>query len=303
MNFSGRNRWIIILFGLIAEVSFGCQAVTTAAPQNTMANPTAHQNAEEVLQTSDTPSPAPTTSSETVSLMKLTTKTQDEIQPKPLIVINRRIPQLIGPDIDAVNLFNLLAEELVEREAGRFKDDMRGWEYDPTMPTNMSSFLSGYSVYSANEKLISIRLEFSTFMAGAAHPYSYVRTINYDLTNGELVPLASLFRPDSDFLPFLSDFCQKQLTEKLGTELFLEGFNPTLENYRSWGFTPGGLWIEFDPYQVAPYAVGPQQVLIPFDEMKDLLTPEGPAGWLDAPEIQVESRDVPPLWPTPSPTP
>ncbi|MHC1781583.1 MAG: DUF3298 domain-containing protein [Anaerolineaceae bacterium] len=303
MNFSRRKPWFILLLGLTAGFSFGCHAFPSAVPRNTTAVPTVLQNEEAVPLPSETPTPAPMPTTEAVASMMLTTMIQDEIQPEPLIVLNRRIPKLIGPDIDPVNLFNLLAEELVEREAGRFKDDMRGWDYDPAMPTNMSSFLSGYSVYSANEKLISIRLEFSTYMAGAAHPYSYVRPINYDLSGGELVFLDGLFRPDAEYLPFLSDFCQKQLTEKLGIDLFMEGLTPTLENFRSWGLTPGGLWIEFDPYQVAPYAAGPQQVLIPFDKMKDLLAPDGPAGWFEEPEIQVEFRDVPPQWPTPLPTP
>jgi hypothetical protein len=238
-----------------------------------------------------------------VALILLTTEIEDEVQPEPLIVLNRRIPQLIGPDTDPVNLFNMLVEELVAREAGRFKDGMQGWEYDPAMPTNMSSFLSGYSVYTANEKLISIRLEYSTYMAGAAHPYSYVQTFNFDLAAGKLLSMSSLFRPDADYLPFLSDFCEKQLVDKLGIDLFMEGLAPTIENFSSWGLSTEGLWIEFDPYQVAPYAAGPQQILVPFDQMEDLLALDGPVSLVNAPPISIESREVPPLWPTPFATP
>jgi hypothetical protein len=37
------------------------------------------------------------------------------------------------------------------------------------------------------------------------------------------------------------------------------------------------LAITFDEYQVAPYAAGPQTVVVPFSELTNLLNPEGPA--------------------------
>jgi hypothetical protein len=37
-----------------------------------------------------------------------------------------------------------------------------------------------------------------------------------------------------------------------------------------------GLGINFDSYQVGPYAAGPQFVLVPYSALKDLINPEGP---------------------------
>ena len=50
------------------------------------------------------------------------------------------------------------------------------------------------------------------------------------------------------------------------------------ENYDSWTITKQGLKIHFDPYQVAPYAAGPQQVTIPYSALKDIIKADGPFG-------------------------
>jgi hypothetical protein len=35
------------------------------------------------------------------------------------------------------------------------------------------------------------------------------------------------------------------------------------------------LGITFDPYQVAAYAAGPQNVLVPFSALKEIIKPDG----------------------------
>ncbi|HXR98967.1 MAG TPA: RsiV family protein, partial [Pyrinomonadaceae bacterium] len=50
------------------------------------------------------------------------------------------------------------------------------------------------------------------------------------------------------------------------------------DNYQGWTITKRGLGIYFDPYQVGPYAAGPQFVLVPYSDLKDLINPDGPVG-------------------------
>ena len=56
------------------------------------------------------------------------------------------------------------------------------------------------------------------------------------------------------------------------------GAGPHADNYRAWAITKKGLWITFDPYQVAAYAAGPQYVLVPYSALKDIIKPDGPIG-------------------------
>ncbi|MFS8085155.1 MAG: RsiV family protein, partial [Acidobacteriota bacterium] len=51
-------------------------------------------------------------------------------------------------------------------------------------------------------------------------------------------------------------------------------------NYKAWVITKKGLWIVFDPYQVASYAAGPQTVLVPYSVLKDIIKPDGPVAAL-----------------------
>ena len=70
---------------------------------------------------------------------------------------------------------------------------------------------------------------------------------------------------------------KKQSKEKeLLEDQIKEGAGPTAKNYESWTITPRGLGINFDSYQVAPYAAGPQFVMVPYSTLKDLIKPDGP---------------------------
>jgi len=56
------------------------------------------------------------------------------------------------------------------------------------------------------------------------------------------------------------------------------GAAASAKNYQSWTISKKGLGIDFDSYQVAPYAAGPQHVLIPYSAVKDIIKPDGPLG-------------------------
>ena len=57
-----------------------------------------------------------------------------------------------------------------------------------------------------------------------------------------------------------------------------KGAAPELTNYDNWTITKKGLGITFDPYQVGPYAAGPQHVLVPYSALKEIIKPDGPVG-------------------------
>jgi hypothetical protein len=55
-----------------------------------------------------------------------------------------------------------------------------------------------------------------------------------------------------------------------------KGAAAELSNYDNWAITKKGLRITFDPYQVGPYAAGPQQVVVPYSALKEIIKPDGP---------------------------
>ena len=122
-----------------------------------------------------------------------------------------------------------------------------------------------------------------TYSRGAAHGNSLTQVLNYDLKSGKKLALADLFKDKSKYLSVIASYCQKELKDRakkpeamILMELIDSGAGPRADNYRAWNITKKGLWITFDPYQVAAYAAGPQYILVPYSALKDLIKPDGP---------------------------
>ncbi len=169
---------------------------------------------------------------------------------------------------------------LVMREINQFKT---GLATLPATPISAGSFFeSAYTIVSPPGDVLSLNFGFYTYSDGAAHPYSYTLTYTYDLQRGEPIRLEQLFLPGTDSLGLIASYCQEELTRRdiAFDTLFVTGADPTPENYRNWNITPDGLLISFDPYQVAAYAAGPQEVLIPYAELNSIIDPAGPLAGL-----------------------
>lgn len=140
--------------------------------------------------------------------------------------------------------------------------------FSPDVPTSFSSDLTmNWSSLLVSPSLLSIRFEYSAYIAGAAHPDHRSRILNYDLPNHRLLSTTDLFASSTQALPFLSVFSRAALRERLSDESADEfqeesrlGTEPTYENFQEVGITQEGLLIIFNPYQVAAYARGTIQI-------------------------------------------
>jgi hypothetical protein len=141
-----------------------------------------------------------------------------------------------------------------------------------------------YEIRLATDDLISIEFTESSYADGAAHGNSATIVLNYDVKNSRKLALSDLFNSKSNHLSIISAYCIKSLKEQSkknndsmpDEELIKSGAGPQADNYRAWAITKKGLWITFDPYQVASYAAGPQTVLVPYAALKDLIKADGP---------------------------
>lgn len=144
-----------------------------------------------------------------------------------------------------------------------------------------SSLNVGYTVILAQDDLISIKFDVGSYYQGAAHPNSYSDVINFDLKNGKQLKLSDLFKPGSKYLQAVADYAiadlKKQGKDKgLTDEEIQNGAAPQAKNYQSWNITRKGLNVTFDSYQVGPYAAGPQFVMVPYANLKEVINPDGP---------------------------
>src|SRR6185295_12979703 len=149
--------------------------------------------------------------------------------------------------------------------------------------TQNSTLDAGYDFHLADDNLISVAFTEGTYSRGAAHGNSLTQVLNYDVKSGKKIALADLFKDKSKYLSVIAAYCQKELKERARKpdamvleELIEPGAGARTDNYRAWNITKKGLWITFDPYQVAAYAAGPQYVLVPYSVLKDIIKPDGP---------------------------
>ena len=202
--------------------------------------------------------------------------------------VDAEYPQIEG---DArFDKFNREARGLIAKDIAAFKTAETVSETDPATETpaeNLDSSLDvGYEIRYATDDLISVAFTESDYERGAAHPNSSTTVLNYDVKNGKKLALADLFTARANYLGAISAYCIKELKDRakkdkdsmVDDEMMKSGAAARADNYKAWAITKKGLWITFDPYQVAAFAAGPQHVLVPYSALKDLMRPDGPVG-------------------------
>ena len=209
--------------------------------------------------------------------------------------IDAEYPQLTGSADPNFEKFNQTVRGLVTRKVTEFKKEMAQPEEgeaptdsaDNSSETTGSDLGIGYTIALAKDDLISILFDIGSYYRGAAHPNSYSETVNFDLKNGKSLKLSDLFKPGTKYLQIISAYCIQDLKKQskangadsmLDDDWIQRGAGPDAANYKSWTITKKGLGINFDSYQVAPYAAGPQHVLVPYSALKEIINSEGPVG-------------------------
>jgi len=218
--------------------------------------------------------------------VELTAKQIKESNKKLMYEIAAQYPQFSGGSNPNFEKFNQLVRGVVTKEVSQFKKDVQPEEGEERPEGSMGSDISiGYEVALAQDDLVSVQFDVGSYFQGAAHPNSYTEVVNYDLKNGKQLNLSDLFKPGSKFLQVIATYAiadlKKQSQEKgseLPDDLIQSGAGASPKNYRSWKITRTGLGINFDPYQVGPYAAGAHYVLVPYATLKEVINPEGPIG-------------------------
>jgi hypothetical protein len=202
--------------------------------------------------------------------------------------VNAEYPQLTGSVDPKFEKFNQTVRGMVTKWVSDFKAGMQPEEGVPAEETPAETMGSdigiGYTVALARDDLISIKFDVSSYESGAAHQNSYSEVVNFDLKNGRQLKLGELFKPAAKYIQALSAYCiqdlKKQSKKKdsmLDDDDWLQrGAGADADNFSNWTIGKKGLEITFDSYQVAPYAAGPQTVMVPYSALKDIIKPDSP---------------------------
>ncbi len=163
------------------------------------------------------------------------------------------------------NAFNSQISALLKSlKADFLKGATDGSHPKSTLNTNYTLYRSTFNQH----PVISVLLETESSITGYAHPSHPLASITYDLTQGKVLELNEIFKPDSNYLQTIADYSKKELLERNDAnqikDFITAGTKPMADNFKVWNLTSKGLLITFPEYAVAPYYYGKQQVLIPF---------------------------------------
>jgi uncharacterized protein YecT (DUF1311 family) len=135
-----------------------------------------------------------------------------------------------------------------------------------------------YDVVRNDDSAVSILFSYWIY-TGGAHPNSVTTAFNFLMPDGVRVFLPDLIGDDG--IQRVSDIAIADLRPRLtgpngmsDAAWVARGAGPTADNFESFEWLPDQLVLHFDPYAVAAYAAGPQEVHIPLGKLQDVLRPD-----------------------------
>ncbi len=241
----------------------------------------------------------PTPTVEEVKIKKIKKKialsTKKELLTEGEVLLDIAYPQFgnAGNEQTTTSLNNLI-KSMIDTTIARFKDQNQGIDAntDEKIDTIMvqDSEISSYKgmanmigrtlfiTYTINyqtPEYIEIAFGFDVF-TGGAHGIPYTFMLHYDLAGNKDTGLKDIFVENTNYLGLISKLCAEDLTARqteIATDstFITEGTQPKDSNFKNFTISGDTLKFSFDPYAVASFAAGPQEVKIPFSKIESIL--------------------------------
>jgi hypothetical protein len=124
------------------------------------------------------------------------------------------------------------------------------------------------SLIDTTNRLISIAINNFQMAYGAAHPNAMTTVLNFDLETGSIIGIKDVLV--EDYLKSLKGIVMKKFLKKNGKE----GWDfSNVNNFKlseNIALEKKGIRFMYNPYEIGPYAAGAPEVLVTWDELKDL---------------------------------
>ena len=129
----------------------------------------------------------------------------------------------------------------------------------PEMSSPQNELTIRYALPYIGPDVLSFELIVSEY-SGGAHPNSIFNGLNFDRETGRQLLQSDALKMIGRTTAQVSVSATAQLKAKLGDTMFEEGANTNPENFSSFLISEKKVTFIFQPYQVAAYAAGPQEV-------------------------------------------
>mgnify|MGYP001408479587 FL=1 len=190
------------------------------------------------------------------------------------IFISIDYPQITGSKNSSVEqkVNNFLEEEFKQSIAWYEEIQSDSSNYEDMNYDMQYSFETGFQVQYNSEKFVSIVLNHYQF-TGGAHGNYFALGYNIRMSDGKILTLKDIIKSDS--FDILTDECEQAILEAYQASTLMEAglFDDeiVIEDDQDFYITPTALVLQFDPYEIGPYAMGEIIAEIPFEIIKDIL--------------------------------
>lgn len=190
------------------------------------------------------------------------------------IFISIDYPQITGSKNSSVEqkVNNFLEEEFKQSIAWYDEIQSDSSNYEDMNYDMQYSFETGFQVQYNSEKFVSIVLNHYQF-TGGAHGNYFALGYNIRMSDGKILTLKDIIKSDS--FDILTDECEQAILEAYQASTLMEAglFDDeiVIEDDQDFYITPTALVLQFDPYEIGPYAMGEIIAEIPFEIIKDIL--------------------------------
>lgn len=184
-------------------------------------------------------------------------------------IVKQRITQILSEDYVMDAKGNETINELIDLFLASYE------EFKASFPESNTPWTLDIDINQSylNKFLISLEVTTNSY-TGGAHPnsfVSYINIVNENINEGSL----------SDFvsdIERLTSIVESQFRQENGlspdASLSASGYNFEDDKFalpETFGFQESGMVLHYDSYEIAAYAEGPTEVIIPFADLKGLL--------------------------------
>jgi len=195
--------------------------------------------------------------------------------PRPASAEETKTIDVTNERLDITFAYPVLGQERIDADLKKWAEETvaafvdESAENASTIPYEMKG---EYSLVRASDKTVTVVWNVWAF-TGGAHGMLDITTFTYDAVTGQPLDLQSLFSNVDSALNVFSAYSMAALSEKLG-DMYVEdmvksGTSPDLDNFSAVAPTSDGVRLFFQPYQVAPWAAGAQEVEVPLSELDE----------------------------------
>lgn len=194
----------------------------------------------------------------------------DNITVREMIFKPNRYVLVRYPEIDGIN-DSKVQNKINKQLKSIFTDSRKG-----LTTADMLSVDDSFSAKLMNNLLIVERDGYDYYF-GAAHGMPIMDFYYFDLSTGVMYQLKDLFRPDMDFKTKINEMITDEINAQVAagdSMLFPESFVGISDN-QYFKLEQDAISIYFYPYDIAAYAAGFPEFLIPFDDILDYIDTSG----------------------------